>query len=652
MIPTERSVGVRMGPTPAFRDEKGEDQRMKKKISAILLALVMALCLLPAAAFAEGTSAATCGDDSYPTLADAVAAEKDNKGAVIVLQKNVVEKITVPAGADLVLDLNGHELKADAGTPVTVSGGKLTVKDSTAVQVCDYSGEVPAAKYEGGAIVAVQANGVQVTNGGEFTLLSGKVRAKNIGVSVVGNIAAGADREAIASKAYIKGGYVLCQEYGVSPQGKGAYISVEGNAFIEALDNAAVAGNGSVTNTEDRGGTTIDINGGIIVSHIQTGGYIACGIYHPQAGTLNITDGEIYAEKGVGILMRAGQMRMTGGFLVTTGNATGKVGDSQADIGCDGIVVEGAPSRYPGIATGGLDAVIGGNAIILPQHGDTLKLSKVEVNGEEKGTLVVEGGRYGDSIAQNYLSSKLSYQAAVTYKYDGGSSTMYSYYPSEEAAVLDLDTVIGEDNIDVVITCVRSQGDNDVPVTVEYFDTDGKLIYSTQYMMPRETDQLWTLPVLQEVEGKRHIGWTVEPNGEVYTEYTLNSLREKYSFTAVWADTAKVTYDYGYDSKTDTATVLVGETVKMTEPTREGYIFKGWLVSGTNTTLQKGDSYKVLSDVTFTAQWQAKAPITPTNPATGDSGVALWLILLVLAAVATPVVLVSGNRVKGRRIQK
>ena len=467
----------------------------------------------------------------------------------------------------------------------------------------------------------------------------------------MGNIAAGADREAIASKAYIKGGYVLCQEYGVSPQGKGAYISVEGDAFIEALDNAAVAGNGNVTDKEDRGGTTIDINGGIIVSHIQSAGYIACGIYHPQAGTLNITDGIIYAENGVGILMRAGQMRMTGGFLVTTGDVTGKVGDSQANIGCDAIVVEGAPSKYPGIATGGLDAVIGGNAIILPQYGDTLKLNKVEVNGEEKGTLVVEGGLYGDDIARNYLSSNLLYQAAVTYEYeDGGRSTMYSYYPTEEAAVLD--TVIGEDNSYVKITRVQPWGDNDAPVTVEYFDTDGKLIYSTQYMMPRETDQTWTLPVLQEVEGKRHIGWTVEPNGEVYTEYTLNSLREKYSFTAVWADTAKVTYDYGYDSKTDTATVLVGETVKMTEPTREGYIFKGWLVSGTNTTLQKGDSYKVLSDVTFTAQWQAKAPITPTNPATGDSGVALWLILLVLAAVAMPVVLVSGNRVKGRRIQK
>lgn len=126
---------------------------MKKKISAILLALVMALCLLPAAAFADGTSAATCGDDSYPTLADAVAAEKDNKGAVIVLQKAVEEKITVPAGADLVLDLNGHELKAAAGTPVTVNGGKLTVKDSTAVQDCDYSGEVPAAQYKGALLL-------------------------------------------------------------------------------------------------------------------------------------------------------------------------------------------------------------------------------------------------------------------------------------------------------------------------------------------------------------------------------------------------------------------------------------------------------------------------------------------------------------------
>lgn len=627
---------------------------MKKKLSAVLLALVMAFCLLPAAAFAAGTDAATCGDDSYPTLADAVAAEAGNKGALIVLQKNVEEKITIPAGADLVLDLNGHELKAAAGTAVTVDGGKLTVQDSTAVQDYDYSGEVPAVKYTGGAIVAVKndgtdkADGVKVVNGGEFTLLSGKVSGQNIGVSAVGNLAAGADRAAIASKAYIKSGYVVCQEYGVSPQGKGAYISVEDEAFIEALDNAAVAGNGNVTDKEDRGGTTIDISGGIIVSHIQSNGYIACGIYHPQAGTLNISGGMIYAENGVGILMRAGQLHMTGGLLVTTGDVTGKVGDSQANIGCDGILVEGAPSKYPGIVDGGLDAVIGGNTIIFPQYGQAMKLNKVEVGGVEKGTLVVEGGLYNDDSAKNYLSSDLFYQAAVTYKYeDGSSSTVYSYYPTEEEAVLN--TVTG-DGSTVEITYAQPYGDSQAPVEVDYLDADGTLIYSTQYMLPRETDQLWTLPVLEDVEGKRHVGWTVEPDGDVYTEYTLNTLVEKYTFTAVWANTAKVTYDFGYDGKTDTKTVLVGETVEMTEPSRDGYIFKGWLVDGA--TLQKGDAFKVISDVTFTAQWEAKAPVTPTNPDTGDSGVMLWVVLMALAAVAAPVVLVSGSRVKGRRLQK
>ena len=627
---------------------------MKKRLSAVLLALVMAFCLLPAAAFAVGTDAATCGDDSYPTLADAVAAEAGNKGALIVLQKNVEEKITIPAGADLVLDLNGHELKAAAGSAVTVDGGKLTVQDSTAVQDYDYSGEVPAAKYTGGAIVAVKndgtdrADGVKVVNGGEFTLLSGKVSGRNIGVSALGNLAAGADRAAIASKAYIKGGYVVCQEYGVSPQGKGAYISIEDEAFIEALDNAAVAGNGNVTETEDRGGTTIDISGGVIVSHIQSNGYIACGIYHPQAGTLNITGGMIYAENGVGILLRAGQLHMTGGLLVTTGDVTGGVGDSSAVIGCDGILVEGAPSKYPGIVDGGLDAVIGGDAIIFPQYGRTMHLNKVDVNGVEKGTLVVEGGLYNDDSAKNYLSSDLFYQAAVTYEYEDGSSfTVYSYYPTEEAAVLD--TVTG-DGRTVEITYVQPWGDSEVPVEVDYLDADGTLIYSTQYMLPQETDQLWTLPVLEDAEGKRHVGWTVEPNGDVYTEYTLNSLREKYVFTAVWADTAKVTFDYGYDGKTDTKTVLVGETVEMTEPSRDGYIFKGWLVNGA--TLHKGDAFKVLSDVTFTAQWEAKASVTPANPDTGDSGVMLWIALMTLAAVAAPVVLVSGSRVKGRRLQK
>ena len=58
---------------------------------------------------------------------------------------------------------------------------------------------------------------------------------------------------------------------------------------IEADDNAVVAGNG----TKGYGGTEIDINGGTLIGHIETGGYIACGIYHPQSGMLNISQSGI-----------------------------------------------------------------------------------------------------------------------------------------------------------------------------------------------------------------------------------------------------------------------------------------------------------------------------------------------------------------------
>ena len=112
----------------------------------------------------------------------------------------------------------------------------------------------------------------------------------------------------------------------------------------------------------------------------------------------------------------------------------------------------------------------------------------------------------------------------------------------------------------------------------------------------------------------------------------------------------KVSYDYGYENKLDVTDVVEGSVIKLPEASREGYTFKGWVDSEKQ--YQAGDEYTVTKAVTFEAQWEAVKGTTPTNPATGDSGVALWLILLVLAAVATPVVLVSGNRVKGRRIQK
>ena len=69
----------------------------------------------------------------------------------------------------------------------------------------------------------------------------------------------------------------------------------------------AVAGNGSRPNT------SITIAGGKLTSTEAYG----LGIFHPQAGTLTITGGEI--EAATGVEMRSGTLNMTGGTITATG---------------------------------------------------------------------------------------------------------------------------------------------------------------------------------------------------------------------------------------------------------------------------------------------------------------------------------------------
>ena len=56
-------------------------------------------------------------------------------------------------------------------------------------------------------------------------------------------------------------------------------------------------------------------------------------MYHPQSGKLTISgDVDIYADGGVGVLMRAGTAEITGGTITGTGTAAGWVGDNNGSI--------------------------------------------------------------------------------------------------------------------------------------------------------------------------------------------------------------------------------------------------------------------------------------------------------------------------------
>lgn len=112
-------------------------------------------------------------------------------------------------------------------------------------------------------------------------------------------------------------------------------------------DNAVISGNGTDDDKYKNG--TIVISGGTFNANIVSAGYVACGIYHPQAGTLKVTGGNFNIKNGCGILMRGGNLDMAGSPSFTfTGDSTdpGMVGDSRVVVPCGKEIVKDAYSGY------------------------------------------------------------------------------------------------------------------------------------------------------------------------------------------------------------------------------------------------------------------------------------------------------------------
>ena len=337
----------------------------------------------------ESNSVAETGGQHYATLQAAIDAV-EREGQVVTLNRDTTENVKVSAGKTLILDLNGHNLTGKADSWALVVEGDLTIRDSKA----SAEGPVVSADYEtvtyaSGKIESASSGyAVQVQNGGNLVLESGTVIAtKGNGINVLAQQTP--NGEVVSSSLTVKGGYVNSEEYGLGAYGNKAVLNVSGGVIV-ADNNAVVAGNGTVNETTNAGGTEINLTGGTLIGHITTGGYIACGVYHPQSGTLNISgDVDIYADGGVGVLMRAGTANITGGTITGTGTATGWVGDNKNAIPCSGVVYDEA-ANYPVLASGG-KASISGSAVIkaagagvdsvVVQTSDETKESRMEISG-------------------------------------------------------------------------------------------------------------------------------------------------------------------------------------------------------------------------------------------------------------------------------
>ena len=576
---------------------------MKKKISAILLALVMALCLLPAAAFAADGDVAQVGEQTYATVAEAIEAAKD--GGTVKLLKDVAEPITIPAGYTVTLDLNGKVLaNSEVPQDKTVTGAKHTITNNgtltiTGDGVVDNVSHARAALYNDGKVTIEKA---MITRSAE----KGSAPNNNGGNSyyVVYNHAADAVMN-VEDDARISGtsAYSSCVRNDGIMNIKGGHISQDDFIVVKNDSGTLNVTGGLISSKNDQAiqnWSTATISGGTFDGDIYTWAYTDNGT--PYAGKTTIAgaeneedisvviNGDVYGVSYDGSAAKA-QVKIEGNTLVV-----GSVKSAQYDS-----------AHYP---------------------------EKVDAS-----EIVVAGGVYTEPVREEYVDSSLKVQAKYTD--DESNVTFYTFYTDMDAAQAD---GIAQGEEFTVIN--KDAGTRVLNITLNY--TADQLYYSVQYQVPENESLQVTLDEPNKRDNYTFVGWKSSADGKIYKAGDEVALSDDVTFTAVWS--VKVSYDYGYENKLDVTDVVEGSVIKLPEASREGYTFKGWVDSEKQ--YQAGDEYTVTKAVTFEAQWEAVKGTTPTNPATGDSGVALWLILLVLAAVATPVVLVSGNRVKGRRIQK
>ena len=304
----------------------------------------MAVC---SATLSVAKNVAKIGSTEYATLEEAVNSVAQGKnGYIYILADASFDNLRID-GKRITINLQTHTVKGNNIAVNGVDGVKdthLTILDSKAdsLSVDEKNNYKVSYTISGtleltGSIRAYNGAGINVTSG---TVVS----TQGVALFAVGDETGQKD---ITSYVKITGGYVKAQEFGVSPQGRGASVTVNGFAVIESLDNAAVAGHGSNTSEKKLGGTSITIMGKCwLIGRIQTSGYAACGIYHPQQGTLTIKYSRgipnIVAVNGAGIVMRGGTLDYRAGNITATGDASfvGKVGDSRVVVGTSGIVYD------------------------------------------------------------------------------------------------------------------------------------------------------------------------------------------------------------------------------------------------------------------------------------------------------------------------
>lgn len=323
-----------------------------KKVLATILALVMAIGLCSVSWADEGV-----------TTADALKTAVET-GGEIKLGANITltSMLTIPADKTVTLDLNGLSI---------TSAGKV-IKNNGILTITDTKG--------GGKIISTGNTAVGVGDNSKTTIKTAIIE------SVEGAVITG--------------------------YATGATINIEDGIF-SASDNAVVAGNGNRTNeagAERTVGNTINISGGTFNGQIKTPTYVACGIYAPWKDTIKVTGGTFNITGGAGIVARAGSVSVSNATINTTGNATGKVGDSRVVVPCSAIVFD-SEAAYPALTNTSAISVESGT---FTSEADAISVVKPEGEGAVE-RVAVTGGTFSTDVTEYLAEGKILQKNGDTY---------------------------------------------------------------------------------------------------------------------------------------------------------------------------------------------------------------------------------------------
>ena len=324
-----------------------------KKALATILALVMALALC-SVSWADATEVKTEAE-----LTTAVS-----NGGEIKLGANITltSMLTISADKTVTLDLNGLSI---------TSAGKV-IKNNGILTITDTKG--------GGKIISTGNTAVGVGDNSKTTIKTAIIE------SVEGAVITG--------------------------YATGATINIEDGIF-SASDNAVVAGNGNRTNeagAERTVGNTINISGGTFNGQIKTPTYVACGIYAPWKDTIKVTGGTFNITGGAGIVARAGSVSVSNATINTTGNATGKVGDSRVVVPCSAIVFD-SEAAYPALTNTSAISVESGT---FTSEADAISVVKPEGEGAVE-RVAVTGGTFSTDVTEYLAEGKILQKNGDTY---------------------------------------------------------------------------------------------------------------------------------------------------------------------------------------------------------------------------------------------